>query len=141
MFVRSKTLKALLSVILLTSMFSITSLAKPEPAAACYPAYTCMKVPPKDYSLVYQNSDRRKGLIIGGVVLGGVGFLGTTAGVGSLQLLHILVGKSYIMVVFHLETTLRKVTLKLINLSQKQYTMKRSTTKVRLRLSTSITTK
>lgn len=83
MFVRSKTLKALLSVILLTSMFSITSLAKPEPAAACYPAYTCMKVPPKNYSLVYQNSDRRKGLIIGGVVLGGVGFLGTTAGVGS----------------------------------------------------------
>ena len=80
---KQKAIKMLLSVVLVLSMFGVTTMAKPKEAAACYPAYMCIKTAPKDWLLVYQNPDRRKGLIIGGIVLGGVGFLGNTAGVAS----------------------------------------------------------
>ena len=72
---KGKSFKMLLSVVLLTSMFSFTAMAKPEPAAACYPAYKCMSLP-SSYKLVYQNPDRRHGLFAGGIILGGLGFFG-----------------------------------------------------------------
>lgn len=54
-----------------------------EKASACYPAYKCMN-PPASYTLVYQQKDRRPGIVIGGVVISTVGFGGSIAGVTAL---------------------------------------------------------
>lgn len=55
-----------------------------EKASACYPAYKCMTTAPADYTLVYQQKDRRPGMLIGGVVVSTVGFGGAAAGVTAL---------------------------------------------------------
>ena len=76
---KSRFLKVVLAFALVVSMLSVFA-SNPREASACYPAYKCMK-PPTSYTLVYQSPDRRKGLITGGVVLGGLSFIGTATAV------------------------------------------------------------
>ncbi|NUK29254.1 hypothetical protein HT574_03795 [Parageobacillus sp. VR-IP] len=78
-----KIFKTLISFVLIFGLFG--GIIGAKETYACYPAYKCMSnsVIPKSYKLIYQNKDRRKGIVVSGVTLGGLSFLGTPASVIS----------------------------------------------------------
>ncbi len=56
------------------------TIAPKKAEATCYPAIECYAPMPKYYTKIYENKDRRAGAYTGGIVVGGLGFFGGTAG-------------------------------------------------------------
>ncbi|MFP3393476.1 hypothetical protein SB782_32345, partial [Brevibacillus sp. SIMBA_076] len=77
-----KIIQVVIASVFLFTLFDTGVITSTKKAEACYPAYKCMSKTtlPKKYKLYYKNPDRRAGSYAGGVVIGGLGFLGGTPG-------------------------------------------------------------
>ncbi|QII50659.1 hypothetical protein G3M81_18835 [Bacillus paralicheniformis] len=77
-----KIVKVLIAFVFVVTLLDTGIVANTKKAEACYPAYKCYLKSslPKNYTLYYKNPDRRAGSYAGGIVIGGLGFLGGTPG-------------------------------------------------------------